>query len=71
MSGKRKYEHVIWENGGREKGGRVALPLPSFFLFYFLVRAFSISWTWLSRSLQQALITRLQDKFTILVFIKL
>ena len=36
------------------KGGGGALPLPSFLPFYFLVRAFSISRTRLSWSLEQA-----------------
>ena len=40
---------------GKRKGERAsaALPLPSFLPFYFCVHAFSITRTWLSRSLEQ------------------
>ena len=38
----------------KRESASAALPLPSFLPFYFCVRAFSISLTWLSRSLEQA-----------------
>lgn len=45
MKGRRKYECVIWEKG--------AVTGESFHPFYFRVRAFSVSRTRLSRSLEQ------------------
>ena len=62
MKDTRKYERMIWEkeavagkrNGERERESSSALPLPSFLPFYFRVRAFSISLTRPSRSLEQA-----------------
>ena len=56
-AGKRKEE-------GREKEREpviisAAAPLPSFLPFYFRVFAFSIQWTRLSRSLEQAIKTHI------------
>ena len=58
LTNQRVYQELVYRNGSFKEmiTGSAAPSLPSFLSFYFRVCAFSIQRTWLSRSLEQAIL---------------
>ena len=67
LTNQRVYQELVYRT--RPRADSAALPLQGFLSFYFrVVRAFSILWTRLSRSLEQAILDVLRLRNTISFF---